>query len=129
VRLPLSGAAIAREDVTHGFAIGALQSVDKIARRWTSGPEKRNRPFRRSRPAAFSGDALACNSWGDQSMRLLFGIIIGAVLTVGGAYVHDTKVSGPFAAQERLVNWDVAQSKARTAFDAARDQIRQWTGV
>jgi hypothetical protein len=115
--------------VTHGFAIGALQSVDKIARRWTSGPEKRNRPFRRSRPAAFSGDALACNSWGDQSMRLLFGIILGAVLTVGGAYVHDTKVSGPFAAQQRLVNWDVAQSKARTAFDAARDQIRQWTGV
>jgi hypothetical protein len=62
-------------------------------------------------------------------MRLLLGIIIGAGLTIGGAYVHDTKVSGPFAAQQRLVNWDVAQSKARTAYDAARNQIRQWTGV
>ena len=62
-------------------------------------------------------------------MRLLLGIIIGAGLTIGGAYVHDTKVNGPFAARERLVNWDVAQTKARTAFDAARNQIRQWTGV
>jgi hypothetical protein len=62
-------------------------------------------------------------------MRLLLGIIIGAGLTIGGAYVHDTKVTGPFASQERLVNWEVAQSKARTAVDAARNQIRQWTGV
>jgi hypothetical protein len=87
------------------------------------------RPSRLPRPAAFFGDALACNSWENQKMRLLFGIILGALLTVGGAYVHDTKLNGPFAAQERLVNWDVAQSKARTAFDAARNQIRQWTGV
>lgn len=62
-------------------------------------------------------------------MRLLLGIIIGAGLTIGGAYVHDTRLNGPFAAQERLVNWDVAQTKVQTAYDAARNQIRQWTGV
>ena len=62
-------------------------------------------------------------------MRLLLGIVVGAGLTIGGAYVHDSKLNGPFAGQDRLVNWDVAQNKARTAFDAARNQIREWTGV
>ena len=38
-------------------------------------------------------------------MRLLFGIILGAALTVGAAYISDTAKSGPDA--RPMVNWDV----------------------
>lgn len=38
-------------------------------------------------------------------MRLLFGIILGAALTVGGAYISDIGKSGPEA--RPMVNWDV----------------------
>ena len=62
-------------------------------------------------------------------MRLLFGIIIGAGLTVGLAYVHDSNLNGPFATQQRLVNWEVAGSLARNAYDGARSRIKEWTGA
>jgi len=39
-------------------------------------------------------------------MRLIFGMILGAALTVGGAYVVDTS-KAPGAEQQRMVNWDV----------------------
>jgi len=61
-------------------------------------------------------------------MRLLFGIVIGAALTIGAAYVHDTKVRGPLAEQRQLVNWEVANDLTRDAYDSIRDQIREWTG-
>ena len=38
-------------------------------------------------------------------MRLLFGMILGAALTVGIAYISDTAKSGPDA--RPMVNWDV----------------------
>jgi hypothetical protein len=44
-------------------------------------------------------------------MRLLFGIILGVALTVGGAYVSDTSKSGPDA---RMVNWDVVGKNVDT---------------
>jgi hypothetical protein len=37
-------------------------------------------------------------------MRLIFGMILGAALTVGGAYIADTGKSGPEA--RPMVNWD-----------------------
>ena len=61
-------------------------------------------------------------------MRLIYGIILGAGLTIGAAYVHDTKITGPLAEQQRLVNWVVAGTLARSAYDAARAQIKEWTG-
>jgi hypothetical protein len=61
-------------------------------------------------------------------MRLILGMIIGAGLTIGGAYIHDSKLSGPFEAQQRLVNWDVAGNVARNTYDSVRSQIREWTG-
>ena len=61
-------------------------------------------------------------------MRLLLGMIIGAALTIGAAYVHDTKVRGPLAEQRQLVNWKVADTLARDTYDDARDQVREWTG-
>jgi hypothetical protein len=57
-------------------------------------------------------------------MRLILGMIIGAGLTIGGAYIHDSKLNGPFEAQQRLVNWDVAGNVARNAYDSVRSQIR-----
>lgn len=58
-------------------------------------------------------------------MRLFLGIVIGIALTIGAAYVHDTKA---ISDQERLVNWEVANGLARNTYNGARDQIREWTG-
>ena len=49
-------------------------------------------------------------------MRVLIGIILGAVLTVGGAYLYDSHhaavaASAPASAQRPLVNWDVVAVK------------------
>ncbi len=45
-------------------------------------------------------------------MRVLIGIILGAVLTIGGAYLYDSHhaaaaVGAPASAQKPLVNWDI----------------------
>ena len=44
-------------------------------------------------------------------MRVLFGIILGGLLTVGAAYLYDSHnalqaANAPAAAQRPLVNWD-----------------------
>ena len=50
-------------------------------------------------------------------MRLLLGMIIGAVLTVGGAYLYDSHhaalaLNAPASVEQRpLVNWDVVAVK------------------
>ena len=49
-------------------------------------------------------------------MRLILGMILGAVLLIAGAYYHDsmhtsTVASGPDATQHRpMVNWDVVET-------------------
>jgi hypothetical protein len=47
-------------------------------------------------------------------MRLLLGIILGIILAIGVAYLHDASASGPPKAagqtsveQQPVVNWDV----------------------
>ena len=59
-------------------------------------------------------------------MRVLIGIILGAVLTVGGAYLydsqHDTRC-GHFSsasAQRPMVNWDVVSTKWNHLTERAR---------
>ena len=52
-------------------------------------------------------------------MRLLFGIILGVALTIGGAYVADTSKSGPDA--RPMVNWDVVGKN----FDALTVMVKQ----
>jgi hypothetical protein len=46
---------------------------------------------------------------GETGMRLLLGMIIGALLTVGGAYVADSRAD-PLQGG-RMVNWDVVGQK------------------
>jgi hypothetical protein len=62
-------------------------------------------------------------------MRVLIGIILGGVLTVGGAYVYDSHnalivVNAPASAQRPLVNWDVVGTKWNRLTMRARDE---WT--
>jgi hypothetical protein len=47
-------------------------------------------------------------------MRVLIGIILGVVLTVGGAYLYDSRsaTTPPNASTQRtMVNWDVVSTK------------------
>jgi len=62
------------------------------------------------------------------SMRVIFGIILGVLLTIGGAYLYDSRhaITGtPTAStQKTLVNWGVANSKWNTLTSRARNE---WT--
>ena len=51
-------------------------------------------------------------------MRVLLGIIIGAMLTVGGAFIADSWATGPASANgtvehRTMVNWDVVGENFR----------------
>jgi hypothetical protein len=64
-------------------------------------------------------------------MRLLFGIILGALLTVGGAYLYDSHhaaeaANTSAAAQRPMVNWDVVGVKWQHLTERARSE---WTRV
>jgi hypothetical protein len=56
-------------------------------------------------------------------MRLILGIIIGFVLTVGGAYVAD-KTAGA----QPMVNWDVVEKNVNNLAGLAREGWRKITG-
>lgn len=58
-------------------------------------------------------------------MRVLIGIILGAVLTVGGAYLYDSRTplgaaNSSTSAQRPMVNWDVVSTKWNHLTDRAR---------
>ena len=55
-------------------------------------------------------------------MRVLIGIILGAVLTVGGAYLYDSHMAqgGSAGAQRPMVNWDVVNTKWNHLTERAR---------
>jgi hypothetical protein len=67
-------------------------------------------------------------------MRVLLGMIIGAAVTIGGAYMHDSLYASvssepPAVTGERpMVNWDVAGAFARRASAAAREQWNKLSG-
>jgi hypothetical protein len=44
-------------------------------------------------------------------MRFVVGFVLGVLLTIGAAYVHDSRATGPGSGTEshRMVNWDVVQ--------------------
>ncbi len=53
------------------------------------------------------------------------GIIFGVLLTILGAYIHDSMVSGPAATppakSQQIVNWDVAGQKWTSLKTSAKD--------
>ena len=62
-------------------------------------------------------------------MRVIFGMILGAALTVGAAYVHDAMFAPSQASpaptqtsQRQVVNWDVVNANARIAKSMVREQ-------
>lgn len=58
-------------------------------------------------------------------MRLILGIIIGAALTVGGAYVADG-IAG--AEAKPMVNWDVVAKNVDGVTTLARSAWKRITG-
>ena len=56
-------------------------------------------------------------------MRLLFGIILGVALTIGGAYITDTafKPASSTVDQRPMVNWEVVGRN----FDSLTTMIKQ----
>jgi hypothetical protein len=66
-------------------------------------------------------------------MRTLFGIILGGILTVGGAYLYDSHqaleaVNAPASAQLPLVNWDVVGAKWQQLSERARSEWMRVAG-
>ena len=60
-------------------------------------------------------------------MRVLFGIILGSALTVGGVYVADHKNDGPAGARA-MVNWDAVAKNVDEIATMARDSWRRIAG-
>ena len=64
-------------------------------------------------------------------MRVFLGMILGVVLTLGVAYIHDSRTTatlapGQITAQQNMVNWDVVSSN----WHAVRVKMRDaWTGL
>ena len=59
-------------------------------------------------------------------MRLFFGMILGAALTIGGAYVSDTAKSGPDA--RPMVNWDVVAKNTDSVVTRIKQGWSKLTG-
>ena len=53
-------------------------------------------------------------------MRLIFGIILGAALTIGGAYISDSSTKSGVDARP-MVNWDVVAKN----FDSLTVMVKQ----
>jgi hypothetical protein len=58
-------------------------------------------------------------------MRLLLGIILGALLTVGAAFIADSMTSGDSASsaeRHSIVNWDVAEERFHALVTYTREE-------
>jgi hypothetical protein len=57
-------------------------------------------------------------------MRLLLGMILGALLTVSAAWIYDSGRSDQAGMQRTMVNWDVVSEN----WQAAKARVQQeWT--
>jgi hypothetical protein len=66
-------------------------------------------------------------------MRVLFGIILGAVLTIGGAYLYDSHnalnaANAPASMQRPMVNWDIVNNNWQHLTEKARSEWNRLTG-
>jgi hypothetical protein len=56
-------------------------------------------------------------------MRALLAFILGIVVTIGAAFVHDTMVAS--GASNPLVNWGNLHSSAQSFVDSVRSQFQK----
>ena len=66
-------------------------------------------------------------------MRVLFGLILGAALTVGAAYIYDANnalaaANDQAARTQPLVNWDVVGTKWNILTERARTEWNRLIG-
>jgi ABC-type antimicrobial peptide transport system permease subunit len=61
----------------------------------------------------------------ERSMRLIFGMILGAALTVGAAYVSDTAQK---SATDRMVNWEVVSKNTDSVVTMIKQGWAKLTG-
>ncbi len=64
-------------------------------------------------------------------MRFISGLIVGIVLTVGGAYIADTMHSAPGPDQkeaEHMVNWTVVNNNLRDFSSSVQESWYRLTG-
>ena len=65
-------------------------------------------------------------------MRFLSGFILGILVIIGFAYIHDSAVasamSGPDPAQVRMVNWDVVSRSVNNAAASVKGEFDRLTG-
>ncbi|HEY4142662.1 MAG TPA: hypothetical protein VGM57_14670 [Pseudolabrys sp.] len=66
-------------------------------------------------------------------MRVLLGIILGAVLTIGGAYLYDSHnalnaTTAPASVERPMVNWDIVNTKWQHLTERARSEWNRVTG-
>jgi hypothetical protein len=66
-------------------------------------------------------------------MRALLGIILGAVLTIGGAYLYDSHnalnaANAPTSVERPMVNWDIVNTKWQHLTEKARSEWNRVTG-
>lgn len=60
-------------------------------------------------------------------MRLIFGIILGFALTVGGAYVANS-MAGSGEGAKPMVNWDVVSKNVDALTTLAKESWRKIVG-
>jgi hypothetical protein len=65
-------------------------------------------------------------------MRLLLGIILGAFLTIGGAYLYDSHnaldSANSSSVQRPMVNWDIVNTNWQHLTEKARSEWTRLTG-
>jgi hypothetical protein len=66
-------------------------------------------------------------------MRVLFGIIIGICLTIGGAYLYDSHnaldaANSQAAGQRPMVNWEIVNTKWQHLTERARSEWNRLAG-
>jgi hypothetical protein len=65
-------------------------------------------------------------------MRFLFGLIVGVLIAIGAAYVHDATVassmSGPDITGARMVNWDAVSHSFNRLAEGTRENFDRLIG-
>ena len=61
-------------------------------------------------------------------MRVLLGMILGALLTIGAAYIHDTQLTATARAERQMVKWDVVGRNWNDLTSRLRQEWHRLTG-